>query len=82
MKKIGIFGGVFNPPHNSHFTVAEEIMKKTNVFYILGTALIAFSLVLLVMNQQQTAQKSEYITRVTQQLQQVFLWIRRTKNSL
>ena len=27
MKKIGVFGGVFNPPHNSHINVAEEILK-------------------------------------------------------
>lgn len=27
MKKIGIFGGVFNPPHNSHINVATEILK-------------------------------------------------------
>lgn len=32
MKKIGIFGGVFNPPHNSHINVAMEILK-TNKEY-------------------------------------------------
>ena len=32
MKKIGIFGGVFNPPHNSHINVANEILKLDNSF--------------------------------------------------
>lgn len=27
MKKIGIMLGVFNPPHNFHFTIANEILK-------------------------------------------------------
>jgi len=32
MKKIGIFGGVFNPPHNSHINVAKEILKKDSTY--------------------------------------------------
>lgn len=32
MKKIGIFGGVFNPPHNSHINVATEILKTNKDF--------------------------------------------------
>lgn len=28
MKKIGIMLGVFNPPHNFHFTIANEILKN------------------------------------------------------
>lgn len=28
MKKIGIMLGVFNPPHNFHFTIASEILKN------------------------------------------------------
>lgn len=28
MKKIGIMLGVFNPPHNFHFTIATEILKN------------------------------------------------------
>ena len=32
MKKIGIFGGVFNPPHNFHFTIAQSILNEYNDF--------------------------------------------------
>ena len=32
MKKIGIFGGVFNPPHNSHLNVAKEILNNQKEF--------------------------------------------------
>ena len=28
MKQIGIMTGVFNPPHNFHFTIANEILKN------------------------------------------------------
>lgn len=28
MRKIGIMLGVFNPPHNFHFTIANEILKN------------------------------------------------------
>ena len=28
MKRIGIMTGVFNPPHNFHFTIASEILKN------------------------------------------------------
>ena len=27
MKKLGVFGGAFNPPHNFHFSVAQEILN-------------------------------------------------------
>ena len=30
MKKIGIMLGVFNPPHNFHFTIANEILKNNS----------------------------------------------------
>lgn len=30
MKKIGIMTGVFNPPHNFHFTIASEILKNNS----------------------------------------------------
>lgn len=32
MKKIGIFGGVFNPPHNFHFTIAQNILNENKEF--------------------------------------------------
>lgn len=32
MNKIGVFGGVFNPPHNFHFSVAEEILNNDKNF--------------------------------------------------
>ncbi|MBQ7668750.1 MAG: nicotinate (nicotinamide) nucleotide adenylyltransferase [Clostridia bacterium] len=32
MKKIGIFGGVFNPPHNFHFTIAQSILNENKDF--------------------------------------------------
>ena len=32
MKKIGIIGGAFNPPHNFHFSVAQEILNTDNTF--------------------------------------------------
>jgi len=28
MRKIGIFGGVFNPPHNFHFAIAQNILNE------------------------------------------------------
>ncbi len=31
MKKIGIFGGTFNPPHIGHFSVAESILSQLNL---------------------------------------------------
>ncbi len=32
MKKIGIFGGAFNPPHNFHFTIAQSILNGNSDF--------------------------------------------------
>lgn len=32
MKKIGVFGGAFNPPHNFHFSVAQEILNIDSSF--------------------------------------------------
>jgi len=32
MKKIGIFGGVFNPPHNFHFSIAQNILNENKDF--------------------------------------------------
>jgi len=32
MKKIGIFGGVFNPPHNFHFAIAQNILNEQQDF--------------------------------------------------
>lgn len=31
MKKYGIFGGTFNPPHIAHYTLAEEVRKILNL---------------------------------------------------
>ena len=28
MKKIVIYGGAFNPPLNSHFSLAEQVMSE------------------------------------------------------
>ncbi len=32
MDKIGVFGGAFNPPHNFHFSVTEEILNNDKDF--------------------------------------------------
>jgi len=32
MEKIGVFGGAFNPPHNFHFSVAQEILNNDKDF--------------------------------------------------
>lgn len=32
MKKIGIFGGVFNPPHIFHFAIAQNILNEKSDF--------------------------------------------------
>lgn len=32
MKKIGIFGGAFNPPHHFHFAVAQNILNNDDNF--------------------------------------------------
>ena len=45
-------------------------MKKLNPFYILGTVLIAASVVLLVMNTRQTQSNQLYVQQVTAQIQQ------------
>jgi nicotinate-nucleotide adenylyltransferase len=31
MKRIGIFGGTFDPPHNGHIAIAEEAMKQLSL---------------------------------------------------
>ena len=28
MSKIVVFGGAFNPPHNMHFSLAEQIINE------------------------------------------------------
>ena len=35
MKKIGIFGGTFNPPHIAHLIVAESVREQLNLDKIL-----------------------------------------------
>lgn len=32
MRKIGVFVGVFNPPHNFHFTIAQEVLSRNQDF--------------------------------------------------
>ncbi len=33
--KIGIFGGSFNPPHNMHYQIAKECIKKEYLDYVI-----------------------------------------------
>lgn len=32
MEKIGVFGGAFNPPHNFHFSISQEILNNDKDF--------------------------------------------------
>ena len=32
MEKIGVFGGASTPPHNLHFSVAQEILNNDKDF--------------------------------------------------
>ena len=35
MKKLGVFGGTFDPIHNGHLRIAETVLKKTDLDEIL-----------------------------------------------
>lgn len=34
MKKLGIFGGTFDPIHNGHLCIAETVLEKTDIDWI------------------------------------------------